>query len=49
MRRVVAAIHPDNRASRRVAEKCGFRFWKEMVIPDAGVCQIYEVEWGDSP
>lgn len=43
--RVVAAIHPDNRASQRVAEKCGFRFWKEMVIPDAGVCGIYEVEW----
>lgn len=45
VRRVVAAIHPDNRASRRVAEKCGLRFWKEMVIPEAGLCLIYEIEW----
>lgn len=40
--RVVAAIHPENRASRRVAEKCGLRFWKEMDLPEAGRFLIYE-------
>jgi ribosomal-protein-alanine N-acetyltransferase len=48
VRRVVAAIHPENQASQRVAEKCGLSFWKEMVIPDAGVCMVYRVEWVDT-
>ena len=39
---IVAAIHPDNHASRRVAEKCGLTFWKEMELHDSGVFQIYE-------
>lgn len=39
--RVVAVIHPENRASRRVAEKCGLTFWKEMEIEGAGVFAVY--------
>lgn len=38
--RVVAAIHPENHASRRVAEKCGLTFWKKMELhgtPDFGI------------
>ena len=42
--RIVAAIHPENSASQRVAEKCGLSFWKEMVIPDGGVCRIYQTD-----
>ncbi len=44
LRRVVAAIHPDNAASRRVAEKCGLRFWKEATPEDAGPLQLYVLE-----
>jgi RimJ/RimL family protein N-acetyltransferase len=40
----VAAIHPDNAASRRVAEKCGLRFWKEATTEDAGPLQLYVLE-----
>ena len=39
--RVVAVIHPENHASRRVAEKCGLKFWKEMELLDSGLFQIY--------
>ena len=42
--RVVAVIHPDNHASRRVAEKCGLKFWKEMELPDSGLFQIYQAQ-----
>jgi RimJ/RimL family protein N-acetyltransferase len=41
LERVVAAIHPDNHASRRVAEKCGLTFWKEMELQDSGLFQVY--------
>ena len=41
LERVVAVIHPDNHASRRVAEKCGLTFWKAIEIQDAGLFQIY--------
>ncbi len=39
--RVVAVIHPDNHASRRVAEKCGLTFWKEMELMDSGTFRVY--------
>ncbi len=39
--RIVAAIHPENAASIRVAEKCGFRYWKESALPDAGNLLVY--------
>ncbi len=39
--RVVAVIHPDNQASRRVAEKCGLTFWKEMELGDSGRFRVY--------
>lgn len=39
--RVVAVIHPENQASRRVAEKCGLKFWKEMEIEESGVFAVY--------
>jgi RimJ/RimL family protein N-acetyltransferase len=41
--RVIAAIHPDNHASRRVAEKCGLTYWREVELPGAGTFQVYEV------
>jgi RimJ/RimL family protein N-acetyltransferase len=41
---VVAVIHPDNHASRRVAEKCGLRIWKEMDFPKSGTFLIYRSE-----
>ncbi|MBT8462142.1 MAG: GNAT family N-acetyltransferase [Gemmatimonadetes bacterium] len=40
--RVVAVIHPDNHASRRVAEKCGLTFWKEMDLMDSGAFKVYQ-------
>ena len=39
--RVVAVIHPENHASRRVAEKCGLTFWKEMEMKGSGVFAVY--------
>ena len=39
--RVVAVIHPDNLASRRVAEKCGLTFWKEIELRDSGRFTVY--------
>ncbi len=39
--RVVAAIHPDNGASIRVAEKCGLRFWKESTLAGSERFLIY--------
>ena len=41
---VVAVIHPDNHASRRVAEKCGLTFWKEMELPESGTFLVYRSE-----
>lgn len=40
--RVVAAIHPENHASRRVAEKCGLEFWKETELRGSERFQIYQ-------
>jgi RimJ/RimL family protein N-acetyltransferase len=40
--RVVAAIHPENRASRRVAEKCGLTLWKEMELHGTARFRIYQ-------
>lgn len=42
--RVVAVIHPDNHASRRVAEKCGLTFWKEIELPASGTFLVYRSE-----
>lgn len=39
--RVVAVIHPENLASRRVAEKCGLTFWKEIELNDSGRFTVY--------
>ena len=39
--RVVAVIHPENVASRRVAEKCGLTFWKEIELKDSGRFTVY--------
>lgn len=39
--RVVAVIHPENLASRRVAEKCGLTFWKEIELRDSGRFTVY--------
>lgn len=39
--RVVAVIHPENLASRRVAEKCGLTFWKEIELQDSGRFTVY--------
>lgn len=41
---VAAVIHPDNHASRRVAEKCGLRIWKEMDLPESGTFLVYRSE-----
>jgi ribosomal-protein-alanine N-acetyltransferase len=41
--RVVAVIHPDNHASRRVAEKCGLTFCKDVEIDGSGTFQVYHV------
>ena len=38
---MVAVIHPENNASRRVAEKCGLTFWKEMEMKGSGVFAVY--------
>jgi ribosomal-protein-alanine N-acetyltransferase len=40
--RVIAAIHPENHASRRVAEKCGLTFWKEMELHGTARFRIYQ-------
>lgn len=42
--RVVAVIHPQNHASRRVAEKCGLRFWKEARLADANLFHVYRLD-----
>ena len=39
--RIVAVIHPDNHASRRVAEKCGLTFWKDVEIDGSGTFQVF--------
>lgn len=39
--RIVAAIHPDNTASLRVAEKCGLRFWKTSALSGSEGFLIY--------
>jgi RimJ/RimL family protein N-acetyltransferase len=39
--RIVAAIHPENAASIRVAEKCGLRFWKEATLSGPESFLIY--------
>lgn len=41
LNRVVAVIHPENQASRRVAEKCGLTFWKEMELEGSGLFGVY--------
>jgi RimJ/RimL family protein N-acetyltransferase len=41
---VAAVIHPDNHASRRVAEKCGLRVWKEVDLAESGTFLIYRSE-----
>lgn len=42
-RRVIAIIRPDNRASRRVAEKIGLTFDRETVMNDLSVV-VYAVD-----
>jgi RimJ/RimL family protein N-acetyltransferase len=42
--RVVAVIHPENHASRRVAEKCGLRYWKEIQLADSTPFHVYRLD-----
>ena len=44
LRRVVAVIHPLNHASRRVAEKCGLRFWKEAPLANSTLFHVYRLD-----
>lgn len=49
LERVISVIHRDNVASRRVAEKCGFRLWREETRPSPSdgtplPIVVYEVE-----
>lgn len=39
--RLVALIDPENRASARVAEKAGMRFWKQTIRPTGKRMQVY--------
>jgi len=39
--RLIALIDPENRASARVAEKAGMRFWKETIRPTGKRMQVY--------
>jgi len=41
LRHVVAVIHPENHASRRVAEKCGLTYWKDVPLPGSDTFHIY--------
>lgn len=45
--RVVSLIHPDNKASQRVAENCGMKLEKESLISgrNAYVYAIHKEEW----
>lgn len=45
--RVVAVIHPENHASRRVAEKCGLSYWKDVRLTGPAVFHVYRVEAGE--
>jgi RimJ/RimL family protein N-acetyltransferase len=38
---VVAVIHPENHASRRVAEKCGLTYWKVVQLASSGTFHVY--------
>ncbi len=49
LERVISIIHRDNVASRRVAERCGFRVWREETRQSASdgtllPIVVYEVE-----
>ena len=46
VRRLVATIHPDNLASRRVAEKIGMTLWKQFQHR-RGLRVVYLLERGD--
>jgi len=39
--RLIALIDPENRASARVAEKAGMRFWKQTIRPTGKRMQVY--------
>lgn len=43
LKRLISIVHPDNMASRRVAEKIGMAFEKETVR-DAGTVLVYSLE-----
>lgn len=45
--RLISIIHPDNRASRRVAEKVGLRVERTATFKGSGVI-IYSIETGDA-
>lgn len=46
LRSLIALIDPENRASARVAEKAGMRFWKETIRPTGKRMQVYLKEPG---
>ena len=44
LRRIIALIDPENRASRRVAEKIGMSFERETTRPSGKVLRVYAME-----
>ena len=44
--RLIALIDPENRASARVAENVGMRFWKETIRPTGKRMQVYLKQLG---
>ena len=47
-RRLIAIIHPDNRASRRVAEKIGLRPEKQATVHGGRDAAIYAAALGQA-
>jgi RimJ/RimL family protein N-acetyltransferase len=45
--RIISIIHPDNAASRRVAERLGERRTAERFAPFGDLCDIWEMSRGD--
>lgn len=50
LERLVAIVHVDNAASRRVVEKLGMRAERETHVPESGVpVTVYELHAGPAP
>ena len=44
----VATTHPDNLASQRVLQKCGFEYIKDIFMPNRGERKLFEYKNGDN-